>query len=97
MKETAVGLHQPVPADGEPAEVADPADRPLDDPAPAVAPELSPVLGRRLLAVGPVGDDGPDAPGPQHSIRGYEMTSTNKFYETTLADLRTSEPIITTF
>jgi hypothetical protein len=62
MKEASVGFHHPVPSDGQSAEVAEPGDRPLDDPAFAVAPELAPILARWLLAVGSMGNDGPDAP-----------------------------------
>ena len=62
MKESTVGFHQSVPSHGQPAEVAKPGNRPLDDPSPAVAPEFPSVLARGLLAVRAMRDDRPDAP-----------------------------------
>ena len=62
MKEAAIGGQQPVIAHRQPAEVAEPPDRALDDPAASIAPQTPPVLvgGLRVVAAG--GNDGLNAP-----------------------------------
>ena len=62
MKEAAVGREQTVIAHGQSAEVAEPADRALDDPAASITAQTPPVLvgGLRVVAAG--GNNGLNAP-----------------------------------
>jgi hypothetical protein len=61
MEEAAVGREQAVIAHRQPPEVAEPPDRALDDPAPAIASQASPILIGGLGVVGAGGNDGLDA------------------------------------
>jgi hypothetical protein len=62
MKEATIGGQQPVIAHRQPAEVAEPPDRALDDPAASIAPQTPPVLVGGLPVVAAGGNDGLNAP-----------------------------------
>jgi hypothetical protein len=57
MEERAVDKECPFPTDDQAAEVAEPGKGALDDPAPAIASELAPVLGLGPRAIAAVGTD----------------------------------------
>ncbi len=57
MKEAPVGCEQPVIAHRQAAEVAEPTERALHDPAPAIPPQASAVLVGGLTVVRPRRDD----------------------------------------
>src|SRR3712207_3270183 len=59
----------PLVAHDEPAEVLQPRVRPLDDPPAPVAPQLAPVLMRRLPVVPALRDDGLDLALDQQRTR----------------------------
>ena len=62
MKETEIGCQHPVIPHREPAEVAEPADRALANPAASIAAQTPPVLVRGLRVVAAGGNDGLNAP-----------------------------------
>jgi hypothetical protein len=57
MKEATIDRQRAVVAYSQATEVAEPSYRALDDPAPLVAPQRSPILPGRLVPVVPVGRD----------------------------------------
>jgi hypothetical protein len=73
MKEPAVGFQQPVVADRQPSERAQPADRALNDPAPTISSELPPILVRGFRVVHPCRDNGLDASTRQQGPRGIAV------------------------
>jgi len=64
-----------IPAHDEAAVVAQPGDQPLDLPAPAIAAQLAPILGRRLFALFAVRTNQFDAHFRQALAQGITVVS----------------------
>src|SRR5712692_458009 len=75
MKEAPVGREQPVIAHRQPAKVAEPPDRALDDPAPPIAAQAAPVLIGGLRVVRAGGDDGLNAPALEKTPDGIAVVA----------------------
>ena len=70
MKEAGIGRAQTLIADDQAADMAKPRECALDDPPPAVAPQLAAILMGRSLVVAARGDDWLDAPTSQAGTQG---------------------------
>src|SRR5437867_6564914 len=75
MKEAEVGLDEALMAHQEPPKPADPGERPLDDPAVAIASQFSAILMRRLAVVAPRRNDRLDAAGLQRAPQGIAVVA----------------------
>jgi len=75
MKEAAIGREQAIIAHRQSAEVAEPADRALDDPAAPIAPQTPSILvgGLRVVAAG--GNDGLNAPALEEAPGGIAVVA----------------------
>src|SRR3989304_3957054 len=73
MEEPRVSSDQPLIANHEPSEVADPGKGALHDPAPLVAAQLAAVLMRGLLVVRPGRDDRFNTAADQGSPQGITI------------------------
>jgi len=75
MKEAPVGRKQPVIAYGQPAEVAEPGEGTLHDPASAISSQAPAVLIGRLGIVRAGGNDGPNAPSFEEAAHGVAVVA----------------------
>jgi hypothetical protein len=75
MKEACVGRDQMLIAHHEASKVPQPRERPLDDPAAPVAPQLAAILMGRPLVVAARGDDRLDAPTSQAGAQGIAVVA----------------------
>lgn len=68
MKEPTIGVHQSIIPDGQPAEIAQPANRAFHDPAAAVPAQPASILvgGPLVVVIGPAGNQ-PVRPLPRTS------------------------------
>src|SRR5262245_40535989 len=75
MKEASIRREQTIIAHRQAAEVAEPADRALDDPAPSIATQAARVLVGGLGVVRPRGNDGLNAPSLQEAAHGVAVVA----------------------
>jgi hypothetical protein len=73
MKEARVGCDEPLIAHHQTAEMAEPRERALDNPPPAIAPQFPAVLMRRMRVIPSRGDDGLNAPSGQPGTQGVAV------------------------